>query len=98
MVVLLRGYAASAGHLTLARAELQERAEADEGARLESECLERHRATPRHVNAHAISELALQNDSSVCVCKPRCSSRFRASRITVLSQVDVHLERRRVGA
>ena len=24
---------------------------------------ERHRATPRHVNAYAISELTLQNDS-----------------------------------
>jgi dihydrofolate reductase len=47
-----------------------------EGARLESEAVERHRATPRDVNAYAISELALQNDSSVCVCKPRCSSRL----------------------
>jgi hypothetical protein len=45
-------------------------------ARLESEVLERHRATPRHLNAYAISELGPQNDSSVCVCKPRCSSRF----------------------
>ena len=45
-------------------------------ARLESEAVERHRATPKHVNADVISELAVQNDSSVCVCKPRCSSRF----------------------
>jgi hypothetical protein len=35
------------------------------GARLENEAVERHRATPRDVNAYAISELALQNDSSV---------------------------------
>ena len=46
--------------------------ESDSGtraARLESEAVERHRATPSYVNAYAISELALQNDSSVCVCK-----------------------------
>jgi Phage integrase family len=35
VVVLLRGFAASAGHLAVARAELRTRAEADEGARLE---------------------------------------------------------------
>jgi hypothetical protein len=38
-----------------------------EGARLESEVLERHRATPRHVNAYAISELAPKTI-------PRCAS------------------------
>ena len=47
-----------------------------EGARLESEARQRHEATPTSLNAYAISELALQNDSSVCVCKPRCSSWF----------------------
>ena len=57
-----------------------------EGARLESEAGERHQATPRRVNAHAISDLSFQNYRSVCVGKPRCSSRFRAFRITFLSQ------------
>ena len=47
-----------------------------EGARLESEAGERHQATPKRVNAHAISDLTFQNDHSVCVRKPRCSSRF----------------------
>jgi hypothetical protein len=47
-------------------------------ARLESEAGEQHQATPKRANAHAISDLTLQNDHSVCVRKPRCSSRFRA--------------------
>ena len=38
-----------------------------EGARLESELLDRHRATPRHVNAYAINELAPKTI-------PRCAS------------------------
>ena len=47
-----------------------------EGARLESEAGERHQATPKRVNAHAISDLTFQNYHAVCVRKPRCSSRF----------------------
>jgi hypothetical protein len=47
-----------------------------EGARLESEAGERYRATPKRVNAYAISDFTLQNEHSVCVRKPRCSSRF----------------------
>ncbi len=45
-------------------------------ARLESEACEQHGATPKRLNAHAISDLTFQNDHSVCVRKPRCSSRF----------------------
>ena len=47
-----------------------------EGARLESEAVQRHQATPKRLNAHAISDLTFQNDHSLCVRKPRCSSRF----------------------
>ena len=36
-------------------------------ARLESEAVERHRATPRHPNAYAVSEFALETI-------PRCAS------------------------
>ena len=36
MVVRLRGFAATARHLAVARADLETRAEADEGARLEN--------------------------------------------------------------
>ena len=32
--------------------------------------------SPKRANAHAISDLTLQNDHSVCVRKPRCSSMF----------------------
>ena len=32
----------------------------------------------RRANAHVISDLTFQNYRSVCVRKPRCSSRFRA--------------------
>ena len=56
-------------------------------ARLESEVREQHGATRKRVNAHAISSLTLQDDHSVCVRKPRCSSGFQASLITVLSQL-----------
>jgi hypothetical protein len=47
-----------------------------EGARLESEFLERHQATPKRLNAHGISDLTFQTYYPVCVRKPRCSSRF----------------------
>jgi hypothetical protein len=47
-----------------------------EGARLESEACEHHAATSKRLNAHAISGLTFQNDHSVCVRKPRCSSGF----------------------
>lgn len=46
------------------------------GARLESEAGERYHRIPKRVNAHAISDLTVQNDHLVCVRKPRCSSRF----------------------
>jgi hypothetical protein len=36
-----------------------------EGARLESEARQRHQATPKRVNARAISGLTFQNDHSV---------------------------------
>ena len=76
MVVRLRGEAATARHLAVARAGLtRERRRMKEHA-WKAKPSERHRATPKHVNVYAISELALQNDSSVCVCKPRCSPRF----------------------
>jgi len=35
------------------------------------EACEQHGATPRRLNAHAISDFAFQNDHSVCVRKPR---------------------------
>ena len=38
--------------------------------------LDKRRATPKRLKAHAISDFAFQNDHSVCVRKPRCSSRF----------------------
>ena len=41
-----------------------------EGARLESEAGEQHRTTPKSVNAHAISDLAIQNYHLMCVSKP----------------------------
>jgi len=47
-----------------------------EGARLESEACQRYQATPKRLNAHVISDLTFQNDHSVCVRKPRCSSGF----------------------
>jgi hypothetical protein len=47
-----------------------------EGAGLESEADKPHRATPQYVNAHAISDLTVQNDYPVFVRKPRCSSAF----------------------
>jgi hypothetical protein len=65
-----------------------------EGARLESEAAERHRATPTHVNAHAISDFSPPNYHAMCVPKPRCSSGFRTRRITVLSQRRAHLAAR----
>ena len=43
-------------------------------------------ATLKRIKACAISDLTRQTDHSVCVRKPRCSSRCRALRITVLSQ------------
>lgn len=49
-----------------------------EGARFESEAGEEHQATPNRVDAHAISDLALQNYDLIYVGKPRCSSRFQA--------------------
>ena len=45
-------------------------------ARLESEAGHEHEAIPKRVNAHVISDLALENDHSVCVRRRRCSSRF----------------------
>src|SRR5262249_40862385 len=42
--------------------------------------------TPTRANAHAIRGLRLRNYRLLCVRKPRRSSGFRASRITVLSQ------------
>jgi len=36
----------------------------------------KHQAISKHPNAYAISDLTFQNDHSVCVRKPRCSSRF----------------------
>jgi len=47
-----------------------------EGARLESEARQRHQATAKSVNAHAISDLTFPNYHAVRVCKPRRSSRF----------------------
>jgi hypothetical protein len=41
-----------------------------EGARLESETRQQHRATPKRLNTHAISDLTTQNDYLVCVRKP----------------------------
>jgi hypothetical protein len=52
---------------------LTERSARREGARLESEACEQHGATAKRLNAHAISDLAFQNDQSVRVGKPRCS-------------------------
>jgi hypothetical protein len=46
-----------------------------ECARLESEAGERHGATPKRLNAHAIRDLTFQNDHSVFHRKPRCSSK-----------------------
>jgi len=62
-----------------------------EGARLENEAGQRHQATPKRVNAHAISDLTYQNYRSVWVGKPRRSSRFQAWPITVLSQLTLPL-------
>ena len=45
-----------------------------EGARLESEARERHQPARTRLNAHAISQLTLENYHAVCVRKPRCSS------------------------
>jgi hypothetical protein len=47
-----------------------------EGARLENEACEQRGATPKRLNAHAISDLTPQNYLAMCVRKPRCSSRF----------------------
>ena len=47
-----------------------------EGARLESEARDRHLATPKHANAHAIRGLTLGNDHLMCVRTLQCSSRF----------------------
>ena len=47
-----------------------------EGARLESEAGQRCRATLQRVNAYAINDLTFQAYHSMCVAKPRCSSRF----------------------
>jgi len=53
---------------------------------LENEARQLYQATPKRFNAHAISDLALQHDHSVCLRKPGCSSRFCTWRITVPSQ------------
>jgi hypothetical protein len=45
-------------------------------ARLESEARDRQQATPKRLNAHAMSGLDVLEYHSVCVRKPRCSSRF----------------------
>ena len=45
-------------------------------ARLEIEAGQPHGFIPKRFNAHAISDLILQNDHSVCVRKLRCFSRF----------------------
>jgi hypothetical protein len=45
-------------------------------ARLESESPEQRQATPTHLIAYALSDLAAQNYQSVCVSIPRYSSRF----------------------
>jgi hypothetical protein len=47
-----------------------------EGARLESEAGEPYLPTAKCFNAHAISDLTLQNDHWVFARKPRCSSGF----------------------
>ena len=57
-----------------------------EGARLEHAAGERHQTTPNRARIYAIRGLGFQNYHSACVRTPRCSSRFRARRITVLSQ------------
>jgi hypothetical protein len=69
-----------------------------EGARLESEAGQRCRAILQRVNAYAINDLTFQAYHSVCVAKPRCSTRFWIRRITVLSQSSLHLGRRLVAA
>jgi hypothetical protein len=53
----LSSFAASAGHLAVAFAELEARAEADEGARLEIDSGELHRATPKHLFTQSIQRL-----------------------------------------
>jgi hypothetical protein len=65
-----------------------------EGARLESESPEQCQATSTQLIAYALSDLAAQNDHSVCVAIARYSSRFRGARITFLSQFTFHLEPR----
>ena len=67
MVVHLRGVAATARHLAVARVVTQTRAKADEGARLESETRQRYQATPKRANVYAISELPFQNRHFICV-------------------------------
>jgi hypothetical protein len=47
-----------------------------EGARLESEVREQRQATPRYLIAHSLSDLAAENDRSVCVGKPPYQSGF----------------------
>jgi hypothetical protein len=56
-------------------------------ARIESEAGNGHLPTPKRINAYAISDLTFQSDHSVCVRKPRCSSRFRR---TTLRNSDAH--------
>jgi hypothetical protein len=51
-----------------------------EGARLESESPEQCQATSTQLIAYALSDLAAQNDHSVCVAIARYSSRFRGAR------------------
>ena len=57
VVVRLRGGAASARHLAVARADLRTRAEADEGARLENESGDVHRVLPKQFFAQSIQRL-----------------------------------------
>jgi len=54
---VVRGGAATARHLAVARADLRTRAEADERVRLESEAGQPHRATPKHLFTQLIQRL-----------------------------------------
>jgi hypothetical protein len=47
-----------------------------EGARLENEWAEQRQATPRHLIAQPLSDLAVQQDHSVCIDKPPYGWRF----------------------
>jgi hypothetical protein len=65
-----------------------------EGARLESKAGEQHGATPKRLNARAISDFAYPNDHPMCVRKPRCSSRLEADVSQSYHNPDLHLSGR----